>query len=230
MVEPTSTAEVQELLRSTRGPVSIGGGRYSMGGQIATERVTFIDTRANLTDVLELDVANKRARVEAGITWRKLQEAIDPHDLSVKIMQSYANFTVGGTLSVNAHGRYVNLGPVVHSVRSIALVLADGTLVHASRDENAELFRGAIGGYGGLGVITEAELDLVDNVKLERTVARMPLGDFKPWFDGHIVPGTVRSIRGSTGVRLRTTGWRGCGRAGRQRPARPRAASRRQPY
>ena len=35
----------------------------------------------------------------------KVIEAIDPYDLSVKIMQSYANFTVGGTLSVNAHGR-----------------------------------------------------------------------------------------------------------------------------
>ena len=186
VVAPAGTEEVRQLLRSTEGPVSIGGGRFSMGGQIATEGATFIDARAKLTDVLELDAGSKRVRVEAGITWRRLQEAIDPHDLSVKVMQSYSNFTVGGTLSVNAHGRYVNLGPVVHSVRGIDLVLADGTLVRATRDENSELFWGAIGGYGGLGVITEAELDLVDNVKVERTVERLAVTGFKPWFDEHI--------------------------------------------
>jgi len=31
-------------------------------------------------------------------------------------MQSYANFTVGGSLSVNVHGRYVNQGPLILSV------------------------------------------------------------------------------------------------------------------
>jgi len=32
--------------------------------------------------------------VQAGIKWRDIQDAIDPHDLSVKIMQSFSNFTV----------------------------------------------------------------------------------------------------------------------------------------
>ena len=53
---------------------------------------------------------------------------VDAHDLSVKIMQSYANFTVGGSLSVNVHGRYTGLGPLILSVRSIRLVLANGDL------------------------------------------------------------------------------------------------------
>jgi FAD/FMN-containing dehydrogenase len=183
---PSSTDEVHEILRSTRGPISIGGARYSMGGQVAAEGATFIDTRARLDQVLELDVAGKRARVEAGITWRKLQEAIDPYDLAVKIMQTYDNFTVGGTLSVNGHGRYVGHGPVVQSVRSIELVLADGSRIHASREENADLFWGAIGGYGGLGVITEAELDLTDNIKLERSIARLRVEELPRWFEANV--------------------------------------------
>ncbi|MGH9631214.1 MAG: FAD-binding protein [Bryobacteraceae bacterium] len=72
-----------------------------------------------------------------------MQEHIDPADLSVKIMQSYANFTVGGSLAVNAHGRYVGAGPVILSVRSIKMVLPDGTLLHASRTVNPEIFFGA---------------------------------------------------------------------------------------
>ena len=43
-------------------------------------------------------------------------------------MQTYANFTVGGALSVNCHGRYVGLGPLVLSVRSLKLALHDGSV------------------------------------------------------------------------------------------------------
>lgn len=70
-------------------------------------------------------------------------------------MQSYANFTVGGSVSVNAHGRYVGHGPVGRSVRALQLVLADGSLVEAGPDTQPELFRAAIGGYGAVGIITE---------------------------------------------------------------------------
>lgn len=181
IVEPTSIGELQTLVREHPGPVSIGGARHSMGGQIATENCLFLDMR-KLDRVLALDVEHRTITVEAGITWRKIQEAIDPHDLAVKVMQSYANFTVGGSLSVNAHGRYVGQGSLIGSVRAIKLVLADGTLVEASRTENGDLFRGAIGGYGSLGVIVEATIDLVANEKIERTAKRMHVGDYPKYF------------------------------------------------
>lgn len=189
VAHPVDADEVEALLLAHDGPVSIGGGRFSQGGQIGIDGTLFLDLRG-MDDIVALDVENRRIRVEAGITWRKIQEAIDPHDLSLKIMQSYANFTVGGSLSVNSHGRYVNEGPLVHSVRSLELVTVDGQRIRASRDENADVFFGAVGGYGGLGVITEVELELARNEPVERAVERMPVGAFGPWFDTH--------IRGST--------------------------------
>lgn len=51
---------------------------------------------------------------------------------------------------MNAHGRYVGLGPLILSVKSIKVVLADGTLVEASPTHNADIFNGVIGGYGAL--------------------------------------------------------------------------------
>ena len=38
-------------------------------------------------------------------------------------MQTYANFTVGGALSVNCHGRYIGLGAVILSVKSLEVIL-----------------------------------------------------------------------------------------------------------
>ncbi len=185
VVHPKRIEDVQWLLRTTTQPIAIGGGRYSMGGQTACEGCISLDMR-KLDHVLDLDVKNKRVRVEAGITWRKLQDAIDKHDLAISIMQTYSNFTVGGALSVNAHGRYVGGGPVIRSVESIDLVLADGTRVTASPRENAELFYGAIGGYGGVGVIVTATLRLAANTRIQRHTATMPVSDYGTYFKNNV--------------------------------------------
>lgn len=185
VVRPRTVDELRALVAAHDGPISVGGGRFSMGGQIGADGALFLDMR-DLDRVVEVDPEARTVVVEAGATWRDVIEAVDPHDLSVKIMQSYADFTVGGTLSVNAHGRYVGEGPVVRSVRAIELVLADGRLVRASRTERPELFAGAIGGYGALGVIARAELDLAPNARVERRAEPMPVTAFTGWFDEHV--------------------------------------------
>ncbi|MDP9502412.1 FAD-binding oxidoreductase [Pseudomonas protegens] len=181
VARPTTLEQIVKRVAEHPGPIAIGGGRYSMGGQTATEHALQIDMRG-FDRVLGFSREHKEITVQPGITWRALQSFIDPYDLSVSIMQSYANFTVGGALSVNAHGRYVGYGPLVTSVKSIKLVLADGQVVEASPHSNADLFYGAIGGYGGLGVIVEATLRLSDNVRLLRSFEEMPLDDYRSYF------------------------------------------------
>jgi FAD/FMN-containing dehydrogenase len=186
IVEPKSIEDVSRLVAGHGGPISIGGGRFSQGGQTACTGCLFIDIKG-MNRVLELDSQAKTVTVEAGATWRQLQEFLDPKDLSPKIMQSFSNFTIGGSISVNCHGDYVGLGPIVESVRSLRLVLADGSVVTASRDENRDLFSAAVGGYGGVGVIVEATLDLADNSRLERITHRMKISNYPAWHDANIL-------------------------------------------
>ncbi|MDX6769156.1 MAG: FAD-binding oxidoreductase [Elusimicrobiota bacterium] len=188
VVRPRTVEEVQVLVRRHPGPVSVGGGRYSMGGQTAAPGVLQLDMRG-MDRVLSVSPDAMTVEAEAGATWRKLQEALDPHGLSLKIMQSYANFTVGGSLSVNVHGRYVNQGPLIRATRSIKVVLPDGRLVEADRRRNAEVFHAAIGGYGGVGIIVSAVLEVERNEPLERASEGMALADYPAWF--------ARNIRGS---------------------------------
>lgn len=190
-IAPTTEAQIVAAVRGTSGPVSIGGGRYSMGGQTATEGALHIDMR-RYNRILQLDTAQKTLTVQAGATWRQIQELIDRYALSVKVMQSYGNFTVGGSLSVNVHGRYAGLGPIISTVRSFRIVLADGTALTASPTENREIFYGAIGGYGGLGVITEATLELADDVRVRRTRRTMSVSEYGEYFR--------RTIRGRPGI------------------------------
>ena len=132
--------------------------------------------------IINLNTEKLQITVQSGATWRKIQEAIDSKGLSLKIMQSFSNFTVGGSLSVNAHGRYVNEGPIIRSVESIKIVLADGSIMEASRTKNPDLFFGAIGGYGGIGVIVEATLNLTENTHVERTSKKMDVSQYKDYF------------------------------------------------
>jgi len=171
---PVSTADVIEQVRAWPGRIAVGGGRYSMGGQVAIAAGLHLDMR-QMNRLIWLDVAARTVRVQAGMRWRDLQDHLDPHDLAIKTMQSYANFTVGGSVSVNAHGRYVGHGPIAHTVRALQLVLADGTVVDAAPDRHADLFRAAIGGYGAVGIITEVELALARNIRIQRSVERVSL-------------------------------------------------------
>ncbi len=182
---PTELEQIVQIVREHPGPIAIGGGRFSMGGQTASDNALQLDMR-DFDEVLEFSAERREIRVQPGITWREVLEYIDPYNLSPQIMQSYANFTVGGALSVNAHGRYVGQGPLVLAVRSIRLVLADGSVVLANREQNTELFYGAIGGYGGLGVIVEATIGLTDNHRLSRQSQVMPLSEYRRYFDQQV--------------------------------------------
>lgn len=181
VITPTTLNEISQKVATHDGPISIGGGRYSQGGQTATDHSLFIDMR-KFNRILNIDKQKKLITVEPGITWRKIQESIDPEGLSMKVMQSYSNFTVGGSLSVNVHGRYVGQGSIIRTVRSIKLVMADGSIKQASRTENPDLFYAAIGGYGGIGIIVEATLELTDNTAIERTSQKMPVSKYKDFF------------------------------------------------
>jgi FAD/FMN-containing dehydrogenase len=185
IAKPKSVQEVVDAVTRTKGPVSVGGGHFSMGGQTASPGSLHLDLR-EFNQVVSFSPGDKVIRVQSGIRWRDIQTFIDPHNLSVKIMQTYSNFTVGGSLSVNVHGRYMGLGPVVLSVRSIKLVMQDGTVTDASPTQNAELFYGVIGGYGGLAIIVEAELELADNVRVKRLSRKMSTAEYTSHFKAKV--------------------------------------------
>lgn len=184
-VAPTSTAQLAQAVRDWPGQIAVGGGRYSMGGQIACAGGLHLDLRG-LRQLVWLDANARTVRVQAGMSWRDLQELIDPVGLAVMTMQSFANFTIGGSVAVNAHGRYVGNGPLGNSVRALQIVLADGSVTEASRGKNAALFRAAIGGYGALGVISEVELDLALNLPMERSMTSVALADYPDYFQGAV--------------------------------------------
>jgi FAD/FMN-containing dehydrogenase len=185
VVTPRSIEDIVNVVKATPGAISIGGGRYSMGGQTATPEGTQLDMR-QFRGVVALDTAARTITVRSGTRWREVQEALDKVGLAVKIMQTYNTFTVGGALSVNAHGRYIGQGPLVRSVRDITLVLADGSVVTVSPTVQPDLFYGAVGGYGALGVIAHVTLDVAENSHVRRDDETLRVAQYLDYFRQHV--------------------------------------------
>jgi FAD/FMN-containing dehydrogenase len=166
--------DVRALLREAvqeGHPVCVGGARHSMGGQSLPRN----GIAASLTlPKCEPDTAARIYRVRAGTRWIHVLRTLDPFGFSVAVMQSNSDFSVGGTLSVNAHSWPVPYGPFGTTVRAFRLMLADGTVVTCSRTENAELFSLVIGGYGLFGIVLDADVEMAENILLAQTFERMP--------------------------------------------------------
>lgn len=140
--------------------VSIAGVKHSMGGHAFFKNALVLDmTKFNK---IVLDKQNKTVNVQSGATWHQIQDKLHP-DYAIKAMQSTDIFTVGGSISVNAHGMDHQIGSVGKTIRSMRLMLADGSIKTLSRQENPELFNLVVGGYGLFGVILDATLDITEN-------------------------------------------------------------------
>jgi FAD/FMN-containing dehydrogenase len=103
-------------------------------------------------------------------------------------MQSSDVFTVGGSISVNAHGMDHQVGAIEHTIRSLRVMLADGRIVTASRGENTDLYRHIVGGYGLFGVILTAELDITENAVYRSERRLIDIIEFPEIFSREIAP------------------------------------------
>jgi FAD/FMN-containing dehydrogenase len=173
-----------EFARENRLKVSVAGQRHSMGGQAFSKDGLVLDMR-NFNEI-RLDRSRKVVHVQSGATWAQIQQLIDPAGLSVQAMQSINVFTVGGSLSVNAHGIAHRPGTVASTVLSLRIMLANGDIKDASPTENPELFRLALGGYGLFGVILDADIQLVDNEVYSLETDKLDYRDFPDYYRAHV--------------------------------------------
>jgi decaprenylphospho-beta-D-ribofuranose 2-oxidase len=188
--------QIREALRDATKShlkVSIAGKRHSQGGQTASPNGIVLDM-TSFNRILGLDQPHKILTVQSGATWEQIQDYVNPYGLAVEVQQASNIFTVGGSLSVNAHGRDPNYGPIIQTVQGFRLMKADGSVVNVSRTENRELFPLVIGGYGLFGVILDVDLDLTNDDVYEKHVQSMSYTEYLGYF--------LKSVRGNPEVGL----------------------------
>jgi FAD/FMN-containing dehydrogenase len=141
-----------QFARSYKLEVAVRGGGHSIAGWGTTEGGMVVDLGA--LRKVEVDLADRTARVDPGVTVGELIGATERHGwitpLGISPPIGIAGLTLGGGLGwlTAKHGLTVD------NLLAADVVLADGRGVRASAEENADLFWAVRGGGGNFGVIT----------------------------------------------------------------------------
>jgi FAD/FMN-containing dehydrogenase len=139
-------------------PVAVRSGGHSPAGYGTLHAGLVIDLSP--MKGIEVDVANKTARIEPGLTWAEVSHHLNEHGLALTA-GDVASVGVGGLALGGGIGwMAAKHGLTIDRLRAVELVTADGKQIRASHDENQELFWGLRGGGGNFGIATAFEFDV----------------------------------------------------------------------
>lgn len=131
-------------------------------GDAALNKENYLILMSQLNRVLDFDFKFGILRAQSGCTLEELIKFLVPKGWFLPVTPGTQYVTLGGCLAADVHGKNHHWdGCFSNFVLSFTLILADGSIVYCSRNENCDLFFATIGGMGLTGVILEITLQLL---------------------------------------------------------------------
>jgi FAD-linked oxidoreductase len=131
----------------------------------------------DLRGVVSVDAAAGQVTLAAGTRLFELPALLAPHRLALANMGDVDRQTISGATSTGTHGTGGAFGGLATQITALTLVTGDGTLLHVSETENAELLPAARLGLGALGILVDVTLQCVPSYLLHAVEAPEPLED-----------------------------------------------------
>jgi FAD/FMN-containing dehydrogenase len=157
----TGVADVQAAVNHAREsgrPLSVYSGGHSVTGHGVCDDGICVDMRP--LSYVVVDPKERVAHVGGGAVWGQVDRETQAFGLAVTGGRVPGTGVAGLTLGSGSGWIERKYGLTCDSLRAVDMVLADGSFVRASEDENAELFWGVRGGGGNFGIVTRFEFDL----------------------------------------------------------------------
>jgi glycolate oxidase len=183
VVLPRTTAEVQAAVRvcHERGIpfVARGAGTGLSGGAVPIAEGIVIGL-ARMNAILEVDVPNRRVRVQPGVANLDVTRAVAAHGLYYAPDPSSQQVcTIGGNVAENSGGAHcLKHGFTSNHVAEAELVLAGGEVVRLREGDELDLLGAIVGSEGTLGIVTEVVVQVLPRPqRVETLLAAFPSTD-----------------------------------------------------
>ena len=179
VVKPGKTEEVAEILQLANLeniPVTPRGGATGMAGGCVPLYGGIVLSLENMNRILEVDLDNQMAVVEAGVMLSEFYEAVEEAGLFFPPHPGEESAMIGGVIATNAGGaRAVKYGVIRNYVRGLEVVLPTGSIIHLGgklmkSSTGYSLLNLIIGSEGTLGVVTKATIQLMPSPQVTRSL------------------------------------------------------------
>jgi glycolate oxidase len=168
VVIPSDTRQVSavvKIARACREPViARGAGTGLCGGAVPIEGGGVVISFARMHRLLELDVANRRARVQSGLVNLHLSQQVKGAGLFyAPDPASQRSSTIGGNIATNAGGPHcLSYGTTVNHVLALEVVDENGDVFTTDADDAGyDLLAALVGSEGTLGIVASAWVRLL---------------------------------------------------------------------
>lgn len=189
---PSNSDGLRKVLATAdEGDYTIGarGAGNSYGDATLNEGNITLDM-SRMNRILEWEPEIGRITIEPGVTISQLWQYILEDGWWPAVIPGTSNPTVGGCAGMNIHGKNAwRQGTIGDHIEEFDLMLPSGEIISCSRENNRELFFGAIGSFGMLGIFTSLTLRLkrIYSGYLEvHALASRNLREMMDQFDAHL--------------------------------------------
>jgi glycolate oxidase len=176
---PRSIEEVARLMRFCRDSgvnvVARGAGTSLSGAAIPQEDAIVLGL-SKMNRILEVNLADRYARVEAGVTNLAISEAVEPDGFFyAPDPSSQLACTIGGNIALNSGGAHcLKYGVTTNNILGVRLVTLEGEIVDVGGPEldagGLDLLGLICGSEGQLGIVAEATVRLIRSAEGARPV------------------------------------------------------------
>ena len=189
---PKTVEEVQKLVKET-GRLRPLGTRHCFN-RIADSKHNLISL-TEMNKVVRLDAKTQTVTVESGIKYGVLSPYLHQQGFALHNLASLPHISVAGSCATATHGSGVGNGNLATAVTALEMVIADGSVVHLSREKDGENFLGAVVGLGALGLVTKVTLKVQPTFMMRQYVyERLPLAQLTNNFDKIVSAGYSVSL------------------------------------
>lgn len=170
---PASEAELQALLRQSRGELRPAGSGHSFTGLVPTDATLVSLDR--LSGVVSIDRQTMTVTAQAGMRIGALARALDTQGLALRNQPDVDVQTLAGAIATGTHGTGATLPALHDDVVGLRLVKPDGEAVALDARSDADLMAAARVSLGSLGLITQVTMRVVPSFNLARHVWLQPV-------------------------------------------------------